>query len=400
MKKALPAVVVFAFIQTVSFGQKKLSWKHLSTTQGDLPLPGSSNQQTAALTADLDKDGITDFVLGFRQKAPALVAYRRYKKGWKRYVIEPAFLTIEAGGAVCDIDGDGDPDLVFGGDYQSNSVWWWENPSPNWKRDVPWKRHIIKQSGAKQHHDQIFGYFMPGQRPQLVFWNQGANALFLAKIPPDPRHYDKEWKRTEIFGKAKAGPNTWYPEGLAQADIDGDGTEDIIAGNYWLKYLGNGKFRAIRFAPQGGRVAVGKFKPGKSYQIVISSGDGKGPLKWYDYKGDPLDSSNWTGHTLLNRPLIHAHSLQVADLNGDGHEDIFTAEMAKWTESRNTPDHPKAQAFIFFGDGKGHFHKTIFQTGYGFHEAKVTDLDGDGDMDILDKPYNWETPRIDIWLQQ
>jgi len=34
-----------------------------------------------------------------------------------------------------------------------------------------------------------------------------------------------------------------------------------------------------------------------------------------------------------------------------------------------------------------------------FHEARVADLNGDGWLDILDKPYNWETPRVDVWLQ-
>jgi len=28
----------------------------------------------------------------------------------------------------------------------------------------------------------------------------------------------------------------------------------------------------------------------------------------------------------------------------------------------------------------------------------VADLDGDGDLDILNKPYTWETPRVDVWL--
>ena len=74
--------------------------------------------------------------------------------------------------------------------------------------------------------------------------------------------------------------------------------------------------------------------------------------------------------------------------------------MAKWTENRADPDNPKAQAFIFYGDGKGGFRKTVFQTGMGFHEAQLGDLTGAGRLDILSKPYNWETPRVDIWLNQ
>ena len=89
-------------------------------------------------------------------------------------MIETNFLTIEAGGAVYDIDGDGDPDLVFGGDWQSNEVWWWENPYPNFDPAIPWKRHTIKKGAATQHHDQIFGDFLATGKPQLAFWNQGA----------------------------------------------------------------------------------------------------------------------------------------------------------------------------------------------------------------------------------
>jgi len=97
--------------------------------------------------------------------------------------------------------------------------------------------------------------------------------------------------------------------------------------------------------------------------------------------------------------MIHGHSLQVADIDGDGHLDIFAAEMAKWTESRKDPDNPNATAWILFGDGKGNFRQTVFSTGVGFHEARVADLNGDGRMDVLDKPYNWEAPRVDVWLQ-
>jgi len=96
--------------------------------------------------------------------------------------------------------------------------------------------------------------------------------------------------------------------------------------------------------------------------------------------------------------MIHGHTLEIGDINGDGHLDIFAGEMSKWTESRPDPDNPNAEAWIFYGDGRGHFRKTVLSKGQDWHEGKLADLDGDGDLDILNKPYNWDTPRIDVWL--
>ena len=168
-----------------------------------------------------------------------------------------------------------------------------------------------------------------------------------------------------------------------------------------FSYEKSGKWRATRIGDIGGLIFAGRFiKDARIPQVVIAPGDGSGPVKWYECQGDPFESKNWLGHDLVGRTMIHPHSLQVGDIDGDGNLDIFVAEMAKWTESKKEPDNPKAQAFIFYGDGKGHFRKTIFQTGMGFHEARVADLNGDGKLDILSKPYNWDTPRLDIWLNQ
>ena len=376
-----------------------LRWLHLSSRHGDLPVPTTSHQQTAALVADLDKDGLNDFVLAFREKGPALVWYRRTKTGWDRYVIEKDYLPIEAGGAVCDIDGDGYPDLVFGGDYQSNQVWWWRNPGKDWKPDVPWERHTIKKTGATQHHDQCFADFKGTGKPQLAFWNQQAKTLFVADIPAHPRALE-EWPLETVFSGI-ASQGTPYTEGMSAYDIDGDGRPELLAFNHIFKYTGKGKWSATRIGDVGGLIFAGRFIEDAKYpQIVIAPGDGVGPVKWYECQDHPFEAKSWQGHDLVGRTMIHPHSLQVADIDGDGHLDIFVAEMAKWSERKKESDNPRAQAFIFFGDGKGHFRKTVFQTGMGFHEAQIGDLNGDGKLDILSKPYNWNAPRVDVWLNQ
>jgi hypothetical protein len=238
-------------------GPDRVRWHHLSSARGELPVPGTSTQQTGALVADLDGDGINDFVLSFRQVAPALVWYRRVQDGWTRHVLEPDFLTVEAGGAACDIDGDGDLDLVFGGDWQSSDVWWWENPGRQSAIESRWTRHVVKSGGATQHHDQVFGDFLQTGRAQLAFWNQNAKAIFLATVPADPRHA-VSWEAMKIFEGAAGEPGGLYPEGMDAADVDGDGHVDLLAGNAWFKRENGTTFRPMRIAPIGGRIAAGQ----------------------------------------------------------------------------------------------------------------------------------------------
>src|SRR5260221_930272 len=122
-----------------------LQWKHLSSSTGDLPLPGTSTEQTGALVVDLDKDGTNDFVISFRKVAPALVWYRRTGSGWDRFVLDPSFLTVEAGGAGYDIDGDGDPAIVFGGDWARDEVCWWGYADTHFDPETPLKTRASQQ---------------------------------------------------------------------------------------------------------------------------------------------------------------------------------------------------------------------------------------------------------------
>ncbi|MGB8479156.1 MAG: FG-GAP-like repeat-containing protein [Acidobacteriaceae bacterium] len=376
--------------------QLKIRWQRVSSANGALPVPSTSRQQTGSAIGRLDKNSpATDFIMSFRVVGPALVWYRRMPDGtWDRYVIEKEFIPLEAGGTTFDVDGDGNPDIVFGNDYEGDKMWWWENPYPNFDPNVPWKRHIIKDGGANQHHDIIFADVKGTGKAQLIFWNQGANTLFMADIPKDPRN-SGPWELTPIF--VAQG----YQEGLCAYDVDGDGRLDLLAGKYWFRNEGNGKFKPIEIGTQGGRIRAGKLKPGKYPQIVISSGDRIGPLMMYECadNADPTGRGAWVGRKLLDRDLIHGHSLQLVDIDGDGNLDIVTAEQAAWDENTKIHYNPNATAWILYGDGKGNFRPTVLTVGEGWHDAYVADFDGDGDLDLLQTPYTWNAPRVGVWLK-
>jgi FG-GAP-like repeat len=366
------------------------SWKYLSSASGDLPVPETSDQQTGSMVGDIDGDGRTDFVFTNRVKGNAAIWMQNKEDGWRQHVIDPGPLNIEAGGTLFDVDGDGHLDVIAGGDSTTNEVWWWQNPHPDYSR--PWKRRLIKQSGKKQHHDMLVADVLNEGRPQLVFWNQGAQALFLARFPEQPRARTSPWD-LHIIHQADAPM-----EGMAMADIDGDGVVEVVGGGRWFKHENGLKFTAhvIDDRQKFSRAAAGKLMKGsKGAQVVFDSGDGCGELNWYEQRPD----GSWTAHNLLGKDVVHGHTLRMADIDGDGNLDIFCAEMAKWCGWTRTVDYPRAHLWAFYGDGRGNFEKVIVaEGGHGTHEAQLADFNGDGKLDVLGKPYMVGAPGVDIWL--
>ncbi len=370
-------------------------FEHFSSVKLDLPTPPISQMQTFALACDIDADGSDEFILGGRQDAPLLVWYNRTGDDWQTYLIEDdPSVRIEAGGAFHDIDGDGYPDLVAGGDFKGDGLYWWKNPAPPYDRKRPWKRHVIKSGGGTQFHDQIFGDFDGDGKAELVFWNQGERMLFHAPIPSDPAR--EPWDYRAIFDDSG---DHFKREGLAKGDIDGDGVDELLAGGLWFKYEGDGKFTpyAIDDTVFDPRILAADFNGDGRLEVVMLPADHTGRLKIYTCTGDPKDHSSWKSRELLDEDVDHGHSLQAADFNGNGHLDILCAEMRQWGPQDNNPN---SSMWILYGDGKGNFKPVEIASGFGVHEAKVGNFAGNGKADIVTKPYIWQSNRIDLWINR
>jgi hypothetical protein len=354
------------------------TWNHLSSLTGDLPVP-AVGRQVATVILDIDKNSLNDIVIPSYER---MVWMQNSAAGWIRYAMEngSAGVRMEAGGDYYDIDKDGDLDVLMAAQSKTGEVWWWENPYPDYFPGKPWQRHLVISVGGT-HHDQIFGDFDSDGKIELAFWYNVGKQLFLAEIPDDPK---EKWPFTVI---AKFNDDYPRPEGLDKIDIDLDGKLDIVGGGAWFKHTSGTNFTVNVIDPEYRftRTAAGDLIKGGRPEVVIGSGDQTGPLNLYEWK-----NNQWIKKTLIQF-VNHGHTLRIGDVDRDGNLDIYTAEMYR-------PGPLEAcRQWILYGDGKGKFRTTIISTGLGTHEGRLGDLDGDGDLDILQKDFQ-QHRRVDIWL--
>ncbi|RMF95930.1 MAG: VCBS repeat-containing protein, partial [Planctomycetota bacterium] len=329
---------------------------------------------------DFDGDGRCDFAVGERTRAPAVVWYRFDGNEFRRLIVEPGTLKPEAGGAAADLDGDGDLDLVLGQDASGPAMWWWENPAPHFDR--PWKRHTIKSGEAPKHHDQTIADYDGDGRAELLSWNQRGRRLLWFEIPERPQTLDK-WPYRTVFEWRAGAELEGFP--ARPVDVDGDGHLDPVGGGRWFSLADDGRLEAhlVDDAMRFTQCAAGQLIPGGWCELVFSPGDADGTACWYEYR-----DGRWLRHPLAQ--VYHGHTCDVADFNLDGKLDILIGEMGDPGAGDD------ARVMVFYGDGRGNFTQHVICRGQGIHEGCTGDFDGDGDLDILLKPYHHKAPRLEV----
>ena len=181
-------------------------------------------------------------------------------------------------------------------------------------------------------------------------------------------------------------------EGACFADINGDEVTDVVSGAFW--YEGPAFEKRHQYAPGGPDDGAYPIIGYSDFFFVFSDdfdGDGDAdilsipmpgtPAVWHENPGPT--KRFWKKHTALD--AVGGESPALLDINGDGQRELVCVNNGRWGFAEphwNQTDKPWTFTPISEDRGLGRFT----------HGLGVSDIDGDGQRDLLERTGWWKQP--------
>lgn len=314
------------------------------------------------------------------------------KETGKRGMIAKGFFHV--GLAIEDIDGDGIKEIVAARqDTEADNRFLIECYKPGKNPEEPWKSYVIDPECAGNPHDILFTDIDgDGAREMLsVAAYSKTPGVFLYKcrgswMEPWDKHMITEGHLTE---------------GLAVADLNGDGRLEVVSGPDWFTMPKDGPYSgkwerrvyAPNFRDMCRMAIIDITGRGRGDIVAVESEYREGLFSWFENRIKEDPENPWVEHRIADG-LVFAHSLQVRKDPSTGESSIFLAEMAKggWGQPYNWD--ARLMKYSTVDNGKS-WTETILYKGAGTHQAILYDIDGDGEEEVVGK--TWKLPVVHIY---
>ena len=286
-----------------------------------------------------------------------------------------------------DVDGDNLVDIIA---QDLPLLYWLE--ADNEDATAFTARVVADQIPATSHGNSqgyALGQVIPGGRQEIVL--SSGNGVYFVQIPQNP--VTDTWPVVNI--------TTQPPEeGIALGDIDGDGDDDLVAflGTpetrvAWWDNPGDGSGNwdfvevGTTLGLPGDRIEIADLNQDTRPDIIITETNNStsgSALNWFQAPEDPRGGV-WTRIT-VDDDLGALNSLDVGDMDNDGDTDIITGGHRGLK-----------RVVIWENDGMGGFSSHVVDQGKESHlGARIADMDGDDDLDILSICWD-DYPFLHLW---
>jgi hypothetical protein len=287
---------------------------------------------------------------------------------------------------ILDVDGDEYGDVIA---QALPDIYWLEAQD---QQGTAWTAKVIGQID-KTGHENAQGYalaqIIAGGRPELILkGGSNDNEVHYFEIPDKPA--SDPWPQVLITDESS-------DEGVGAADVDRDGDIDICGGAADGRHVGWWENPGNRSGNWKKHIVGSNNHWADRFALADINNDGRPDIVmseewrlqgcrvyWYEQPED-AGSSDWRKHVVANQ--FTTNSMDVADMDQDGDIDIITGEhrgtekVAIWENQ----------------DNGARWIEHVISRGKESHlGARVADLDGDGDLEIVSIAWDGY-PYLHLW---
>lgn len=288
-----------------------------------------------ATCADLNRDGHPDLIAG-----PYWYAGPDFTERTEYYPAKPFHIDGYSDNFFAftyDFNGDQWLDILILG-FPGKEAVWYENPQG---AAGHWTRHLAFE--RVDNESPTFAELTGDGRPELVF-HTGGRLGYAEFNPDDP---------TQPWTFHPISPDLGYDQfnhGLGVGDINGDGQADLLEKKGWWEQPAvldesEWEFHPVPFAAAGGaQMLVADLDGDGDNDVVTSKAAHAYGLSWFENVVDG-DNRSFREYTIMGEQpaendygvvFSQLHALALADIDGDGVEDIVTGKRF-WAHQGKDP---------------------------------------------------------------